>query len=584
MNKTVLLLMCTILCIPFSYAQKERVNFHIDSDSTHLYSFGVYKDSVPSGVWYYFGHYGEVIKSRSDFKKMSATGDALYCCLERTYALSGDTLYTRTVTINAHDLIQRSGEWDKTSYLDEGPLPINKLNKYQAKEGFWNKDGLYGYYQNGLSVRVYYWMDHYTHKLLSFYAEDKGIGTHYFFENNQLIYLMIDLNNQEYTQYAGYIKRFHPNGIIKEEGIFVFDELPEIEGEESGIWKYYDQSGNITKTDTFPDRGKLENKNDRHAVAKEYHGTKHPYPSVYLAPVEKSIATIYPEEIWKVRLFKLKSLGVKAVQVDPDLDSKFIAICEDNDMIAYVDSITSPKSNLQGYNNQSGLITLDDQITPTGYYYKAHWTNKPSIYIGALPSNTKHFVKKLTCMPHVWNYQVGDQITVVAYTNVEEAELLLNQQIVGEKKKNGISRIITWTIPYKPGTLQVNGYQNGAVVSTDSVYTPGKPYAIAFDEVDLGGDYRWKRHTVQLLVRVVDKQERLVYTANPIITCSSRNNLRILGIENGSSNSYEEDSLYIYPVYHGTAKVYTEMIGQDGFDVSVSSQPLIGQSVFDTNN
>ena len=47
-------------------------------------------------------------------------------------------------------------------------------------------------------------------------------------------------------------------------------------------------------------------------------------------------------------------------------------------------------------------------------------------------------------------------IRVVAYTNCEEAELLLNGKQIGERKPyDDSTAIIYWDIPYTPGALEL---------------------------------------------------------------------------------------------------------------------------------
>lgn len=582
MNKTILLLLCTLLCIPLSYAQQERVTFHIDSDTIHLYTFGVYRDSVPADTWYYFGKYGEVIKSRSAFTSMTTAEGTCYSCLERTYALHGDTLSARKVIVDDYELKQRVNP-----FYDE-PIEINRLNKYQALEGFSNQSNhghSYGYYKNGTSHGLSYYINNSGQlSYLCAYSDGCEVGKSYILPGIETT-ILTDLNGKDYTCNVATRTCYTSDGFKKVEGQIIYDVSFEIDGEESGIWTHYDKSGRVVKRDTFPDRWERKKVVHRHAVPKNYHGKKHPDASVYLAPVEKAINTRYPEDIWKARVVRLQSIGVKAVQVDRDTQSNFIAICEDLDMIAFVDSTTSTKRKLQGYSNKYGLITLDEQITPAGYYYKAQWSEQPNIYLGAYPSKKAHLAKMHTHMPHHWNFQAGEDITVVAYTNADAAELRMNGQVVGEKKKNTSSRTIEWTIPYQPGDLKVNAYQDGTVVSTDSIYTPGEPYYVMFNEVySEDGDY-YDRRSMRLLVKIADKKERLVYTSDATITCIIRDNLRIMGIENGTVNNFQTDSLHILPVHGGTAKVYLEIIDRgSSYEVSMQSKPLIGQNVFGTNH
>ena len=73
----------------------------------------------------------------------------------------------------------------------------------------------------------------------------------------------------------------------------------------------------------------------------------------------------------------------------------------------------------------TGMIDLAGNIKPNGYFRRALWLESPTVYVGT------HKIESAKKKPSanasaVWNYEPGDIIRVVAYTNCEEAELLLN--------------------------------------------------------------------------------------------------------------------------------------------------------------
>lgn len=126
----------------------------------------------------------------------------------------------------------------------------------------------------------------------------------------------------------------------------------------------------------------------------------------------------------------------------------------------------------------TGMIDLAGNIKPNGYFRRALWLESPTVYVGTYKmEKTK---KKLSANASaIWNYEPGDMIRVVAYTNCEEAELLLNGKQIGERKPyDDSTAIIYWDIPYTPGALEVVAYNRGKKVAEDKIQSSGLPYAI----------------------------------------------------------------------------------------------------------
>ena len=68
--------------------------------------------------------------------------------------------------------------------------------------------------------------------------------------------------------------------------------------------------------------------------------------------------------------------------------------------------------------------------------------------------------------PPLWNYQEGDSVTVVCYTNCEQARLFLNGREVGNvKSRDDNSGILSWNVAYAPGKLEKVGDTDGKEAS-----------------------------------------------------------------------------------------------------------------------
>lgn len=153
----------------------------------------------------------------------------------------------------------------------------------------------------------------------------------------------------------------------------------------------------------------------------------------------------------------------------------------------------------------TGMIDLAGNIKPNGYFRRALWLESPTVYVGTYKmEKTK---KKLSANASaIWNYEPGDMIRVVAYTNCEEAELLLNGKQIGERKPyDDSTAIIYWDIPYTPGALEVVAYNRGKKVAEDKIQSSGLPYAIraSMDKIQ---DVK-AGEVLHLMIQIVDEKK-----------------------------------------------------------------------------
>lgn len=182
----------------------------------------------------------------------------------------------------------------------------------------------------------------------------------------------------------------------------------------------------------------------------------------------------------------------------------------------------------------AGLIDMAGNIKPGGYYQRALWSESPVAYVGTYKPDARNRWLAAKA-PAVWNYEEGETIRVVAYTNCREAELLLNGKPVGERKPyDDQTAIISWDIPYAPGILEVVAYNDGKAVANDKIQSSGRPYALKasfFEEKQVGPDTM-----LQLLIQVVDENGIPVVLADNEVTIHPEGPVRLVGMENGGSN------------------------------------------------
>jgi beta-galactosidase len=225
----------------------------------------------------------------------------------------------------------------------------------------------------------------------------------------------------------------------------------------------------------------------------------------------------------------------------------------------------------------TGLLDLAGFVKPRGYYRKSLWTKQPMIYIGTYPVPQGRW-EPLIDAPSVWNYEEGDTIRVVSYTNCETARLFLNgKEIVQEQKRNDETGVISWDVVYQPGNLEVRGYKGGEMAISDGVETTNRPHSIKAK--------RWNNtavkpgDVVQIEVRIVDSQGRFVYFSDNEITCRIEGPARLLGLESSDPTDMGNYNDNKQRVYYGTLIAYIKVEDHGFTKVSFSSPWLNGEEV-----
>ena len=208
--------------------------------------------------------------------------------------------------------------------------------------------------------------------------------------------------------------------------------------------------------------------------------------------------------------------------------------------------------------SSAGLLDLAGQRKPNGWYRAALWSEKPTCYIGTYPIGNQRGGGRRggrgnnvsTYATDTWNYQDGQRVRVVCYTNAPSARLLLNgQPLDAQFQRDEQTDILYCDIDYQPGTLRCEA-DNGACYE---VKTFGQPAAL---RVTTDG----KMH---VFVEVVDKDGNLVKTATDEVTLSVRG-ATLLGMENGNigdtsvSGRQQRNRLR---VYQGRLVAYIQTIG-----------------------
>ncbi|WP_304184166.1 sugar-binding domain-containing protein [Phocaeicola plebeius] len=224
----------------------------------------------------------------------------------------------------------------------------------------------------------------------------------------------------------------------------------------------------------------------------------------------------------------------------------------------------------------TGLLDFGSFPKPRGYFRASLWSEKPVTYIGTYP---KHDWVSMDAWD-LWNYEPGQLIRVVCYTNAPQARLLLNGKEVSQMKPyDDKSGIIYWDIPYQDGELRAEGCDaTGKVLSSYAIKTSGRPYALraTVDKEVLSPD----KATAHVTIEVVDEQGTIVKLGDNDVTCQIEGPARLLGLEgsnNGDMSDYTDNH---HRAFHGRLLAYIQTTGEKGeIRVKLTSPLLKGTEV-----
>jgi len=146
------------------------------------------------------------------------------------------------------------------------PSGRNLRNTVGNKVGLWveNNGQIEVYYKDGLRDGVFRLYEGNTWRLTLFgeFRNGRRVGIWYFFDREGYLYwvekdigenlglsVKRDDGKSIVPKFRSYITEYYPNGVVKAEGIALYNEDPVIDYFKKGIWKYYDASGRPIRTE-----------------------------------------------------------------------------------------------------------------------------------------------------------------------------------------------------------------------------------------------------------------------------------------------------------------------------------------------
>lgn len=226
----------------------------------------------------------------------------------------------------------------------------------------------------------------------------------------------------------------------------------------------------------------------------------------------------------------------------------------------------------------TGLLDFGSFPKPRGHFRASLWCENPVAYIGTYLKPRRDYLSVDAW--DTWNYDDGETIRVVCYTNQPQARLLLNDKEVGAMKPyDPKSGIIHWDIPYAPGKLTVEACDNnGNVTAGYDIVTSGRPFALkaSADKPTLNRD----KATAHVFVDILDDDGNIVTLGDNEITCTIQGPARLLGLEGCNNSDMSDYTDNRHRAYRGRLLAYIQTTGEPGeITVNFTSPLLKGTKV-----
>ncbi|MDR1718173.1 MAG: DUF4982 domain-containing protein [Prevotella sp.] len=211
----------------------------------------------------------------------------------------------------------------------------------------------------------------------------------------------------------------------------------------------------------------------------------------------------------------------------------------------------------------SGLLDFGGFIKPRGYFRQSLWLDKPMAYLGTYPIKKADNWLSQDAWP-IWNYQDGQTIRIVCYTNADKAKLRLNGKEIGQTKEyDDNTGIIYWDIPYQSGKLEVIGMdKNNNPVSNYALQSSKQPYALKVIQAEK--EISKNKGLALVVVQVVDEDGLPVILSDNEVTCLIDGPAKLLGLEAGNNTDMNDYTDNKQRVFNGHILAYIQAMGKQG--------------------
>ena len=179
-------------------------------------------------------------------------------------------------------------------------------------------------------------------------------------------------------------------------------------------------------------------------------------------------------------------------------------------------------------NSYFGIVDTAGFPKDSYYLYKAVWTDaKTTPFVHILP---------------YWDFNVGEEVSVYVYSNLEDIELFFNGNSLGKQHislKNGDVLHGEWKVNYRKGAISAYGYdENGNKVAEETISSFGDATAIEAvpNKMEMLSD---GRDLIFIEISANDEMNIPVANAKNRIKVTVNGPARLVGLDNGDSTDYD---------------------------------------------
>lgn len=193
------------------------------------------------------------------------------------------------------------------------------------------------------------------------------------------------------------------------------------------------------------------------------------------------------------------------------------------------------------------------------YLYQAAWTDKPVLHL----------------MPY-WDFNSGQLIDVVAYTNLAEAELFLNGKSLGKKRVEDYTA--AWQVPYETGEIRVCGTTESGETLYDAKHSFGDSARLVL-RCDKQSVFADGEDIAVVEISAEDSDGYAVENARDRVTLEVSGG-RLLGFDNGDSTDSDSYKTTQRRLFSGKAAAYIASdIAEGEIIVKASAPGLLGAEI-----